>query len=884
MEQNKGIVSKDEIAAIVAKMSLEEKCSLFSGKNFWETVDYDKYGIPSIFLADGPHGIRKQAKAADHLGLNESIKATCFPTSATTANSFDTDLGQEIGEALGKEAVYQKVNVLLGPGLNIKRNPLCGRNFEYYSEDPILAGRMAASYVKGIQSTGIAACLKHYAANNQEHRRMLVDTIVDERTLREIYLTNFEIGVKEGQAKTIMAAYNRLNGPYTNEDPYILRTALRDDWGFKGVIVSDWGGQNDRVEAIRCGAELEMPSSGGVTSREVMAAVESGKLDVSYVDECATRFLELVFDTESVYAGKAASDFKPFDIEAHHSLAMRAAEESIVLLENKNDALPLKAKEKVAIVGDFAKVSRYQGAGSSGVNPTKVDNTLDIVKNYGDSIEYVGFAPGFKRFGGSNKGMIKKALILAQKADTVIVYLGLDEFIETEGLDRKNMRLNANQVELLRALKVTGKKIVAVLSCGAALEIDFSEYCDALVHAYLFGQAGASAVLNVLTGKVNPSGKLAETYPIRYTDCPSATNFPASFHGDEKESKNVEYREGIFVGYRYYDTANVKVQYPFGYGLSYTTFEYSNLKVTKDGVSFDVKNTGSVKGKEVCQLYIGMESSKIFRAKKELKGFSKVELSPGETKTVNIGFDEYSFRYYNINTSKWEVEGGKYNVFVSSSSLDCCIKLTGSIEQKATTDNLPYQGLELPSYASGQVDNVSLEEFTALYGKEVPDNKYPFIEGKKKKRFVVDLNTGLSEMVYAKGWLGRFFAKSLRRVYKLLNFIGMKKMANMLTLNLFNMPIRGFNRFQGMTNEQLDGLIKAFNGKTGFFRIGLFSLIFPFIGLWLTVSGRVNLGGGLGQFFSEGRKNKKIRKAQKKAGLTMQHARVTSDKNNGGKA
>jgi len=473
-----------DIKAIVAKMTPAEKVSLFSGKDFWQTVDIERLGIPSIFLADGPHGIRKQAAAADHLGLNESIKATCFPTSATTANSFDTQLLEEVGTALGVEAVYQKVNVLLGPGLNIKRNPLCGRNFEYFSEDPILAGRMSAAFVRGVQSSGIAACLKHYAANNQEFRRMLVDTIVDERALREIYLTNFEIGVKEGKAKTVMAAYNKLNEVYTNEDPYILRKALRDDWGFDGVIVSDWGGQNDRTAAIKAGAELEMPGAKGETSREVLEAFEKGEISMEIIDENVERLLKLIFDTESVFMDKK---FEAFDIEAHHNIALRAAEESIVLLENKNGALPLKPREKVAIIGDFAKTSRFQGAGSSGVNPTKVDNTLERIEEY--DLEYVGFTQGFKRFGQKNNGLIKKALELANKADTVIVYLGLDEAIETEGLDRKNMRLAENQVDLLRALKVTGKKIVAVLSCGSALEIDFAEYCDALVHGYLFGQA-----------------------------------------------------------------------------------------------------------------------------------------------------------------------------------------------------------------------------------------------------------------------------------------------------------------------------------------------------------------------------------------------------------
>jgi len=862
--------NKELVSSIVSKMTLEEKCSLFSGKDFWQTVDIPRLNIPSIFLADGPHGIRKQAKAADHLGLNESIKATCFPTSATTANSFDTELGEEIGTALGVEAVYQKVNVLLGPGLNLKRNPLCGRNFEYYSEDPLLAGRMSAAYVRGIQKSGIAACLKHYAANNQEHRRMLVDTIVDERTLRELYLTNFEIGVKEGKAKTVMAAYNRLNGPYTNEDPYILRKVLRDDWGFEGVVVSDWSGMNDRVEAIKCGAELEMPSSKGETSQDVIDAVNAGTLDMTYVDECVTRLLELIFDTEDVFKN---NEFKPFDQEAHHQIALKAAQESIVMLENKpfgdsgEKALPLAKKEKVAIIGDFAKKSRYQGAGSSNVNPTKVDDTLSIIGNY--DLEYVGFAPGFKRFGGSNKGMIKKALMLAQKADTLLVYLGLDEFIESEGVDRSNMRISQNQIELLQALKITGKKIVAVISSGSALEIDFSEYCDALVHAYLFGQAGASAVLNILTGKVSPSGKLAESYPISYKDCPSATNFPASFQGAEEFSANVEYREGIFVGYRYYDTAGVEVQYPFGYGLSYTEFEYSNIKVDTDGVSFTLKNIGTAAGKEVAQLYIGKENSKIFRAKKELKGFTKVYLEPGESKDIKIPFDEYSFRYFNVATGKFEVEGGDYNIFVSSSSLDSDIKLTGKTTQKATTEVVPYEGLDIPSYTSANTTNVSVEEFAKIYGKEVPDNKYPFIKGLKKPRMEVTENTGINELIWAKGWFGRFFGKLLTGVYKLLNAIGMKDLANQLRIGMLSLPLRGLCRFGILSSGQVRELVNACNakfGRTGFFRHALFILLTGIIpGILLLYFANISLGGYLGKMNREAAKRKKRQKAAKKA-------------------
>ncbi|MCL2796442.1 MAG: glycoside hydrolase family 3 C-terminal domain-containing protein [Firmicutes bacterium] len=790
-----------DLKDLVGRMTLEQKCSMLSGKSFWETMDIANasFKIPSAFLADGPHGIRKQAGEGDHLGLNESLKATCFPTAATMANSFNIELGEQVGVALGREAVVQKVNVLLGPGLNVKRNPLCGRNFEYFSEDPYLAGKMAASYARGIQSNGVSSCLKHYAANNQETRRMVVDTIVDERALREIYLTNFEIGVKEGGTKTIMSAYNKINGEYANENKHLLVDVLRDDWKFPGVIVSDWGGDNDRVAAMKVGAELEMPTSGGEGNRDVYKAVLAKELDVKVVDEAVERLLKLVFDTEDVFRVKD----RKFDKDAHHALALKAAEDCIVLLENKNNALPLKAGEKVALVGDFAQKSRYQGAGSSGVNPTKIDTTLQLIeksagKDYG--LSYVGFQPGFERFGKKNEGLKKKAVEFAAAADTVLVYLGLGENIESEGGDRKNMKLPDNQKELLAALKATGKKIIAVLSCGAALEVDFSENCDALIHGYLGGQAGAGAMLNVLTGKVSPSGKLSESYPLRYEDCSSASNFPCSPHdGQEKPVRNVEYRESIYVGYRYYDAAGIPVKYPFGFGLSYTAFAFSDLLVGESGATFTIKNTGAVAGAEVAQLYIGLPGSKIFRAKKELKGFKKIFLQPGESKSVTIPFDEYSFRYFNVKTDKWETEAGTYDILIGSSCADADIKLKGLLKKEGTTDVIPYDMAKLPTYAkpSAKTANVPFAEFKALYGKDIPDPAYPFY---KPGRMLAERNTAISELKYARGWIGRLFAS-----------VGGKFMI----LGMDEMPLRALVRFGGpMSLGQVDGLRRIFNGGT----------------------------------------------------------------------
>ncbi|MFA7106759.1 MAG: glycoside hydrolase family 3 N-terminal domain-containing protein, partial [Candidatus Izemoplasmatales bacterium] len=476
---------------IISKMTLEEKASFMSGKDFWTTMDLKKYDIPSIFLSDGPHGLRKQAAAADHLGLNAGVPATCFPTSATVANSWDEKLGEEMATYLGKEAASLDVNVLLGPGTNIKRNPLCGRNFEYFSEDPLLAGKMSAAYVRGIQSTGVSACLKHFAANNQEFRRMVIDSIIDERTLREIYLKPFEIGIKEGNLKCLMSSYNMVNGTHTNENIHLMRDILRDEWNYQGMVVTDWGGSNDRVKGLIAGNSLEMPTTGGETNEEIIKAVKSGEISEDVLDENLDRLLNLVFDTsKAVNASKES-----FDKEKHHLMAQKVAEESMVLLKNDN-ALPLNNKEKVAVIGDFAKTPRYQGAGSSIVNPTKLDNTIDVIADF--DINYIGFEPGYNRYGKKSNSLIKKALKLAEQAETILLYIGLDEFSEVEGLDRKDMLIPSNQLELFNSLKTLNKKIVVVLACGSAIEMDFADDANAILHTYLSGQAGAKAALNIL--------------------------------------------------------------------------------------------------------------------------------------------------------------------------------------------------------------------------------------------------------------------------------------------------------------------------------------------------------------------------------------------------
>jgi beta-glucosidase len=783
-------------ADVIAKLTLEEKVSLLSGKNFWETQEIKKVGIPSIFLSDGPNGLRKQAAAADQLGLNPSVPATCFPTSASSANSWDPSVLYQVGQAIGEEARDAKVSVLLGPGINMKRNPRCGRNFEYFSEDPYLAGKLAAGYIQGVQSNGIYSCVKHFACNDQETRRLASDSIVDERALREIYLTAFEMAIKEGKARFVMSAYNLLNGTYCNENDHLLQEILRKEWGFDGVVVTDWGGDNDRVKGLECGNELEMPSTCGETNLDVKAAVKNGTLKEAVIDEAIDRLIDASMASAKVV--EAAP--KTFDKVAHHALAQKVAEESIVLLKNKNGILPLKAGTKVALIGDFAKEPRYQGAGSSIVNPLKVDTILDSIKDY--PLTSVGYAQGFKRYGKNSNHLLKEAVNLADKADVLLVFIGLDEFSEAEGLDRKHLRLPDNQRELVSALYHTGKPIICVLSCGAPVELPLMDRVNALVHGYLGGEAGARAMLNVLTGKVNPSGKLAETYPYGYPDVPSADHFG-------RRDPQVQYRESLFIGYRYFETAGIDVRFPFGFGLSYTTFDYSNLAVTPSGVTFTIKNTGKVAGKEIAQLYIGKTDSFVPRAVRELKGFCKVMLEPGESKTVTIPFDDKSFRYFNVKSNRFEIEGGNYRLEIGASSLD--IRLSGTISQEGTTAPQPYEIPAIPHYMSGKVREISDEEFEKILGHAIPEDRRVYI---KRNRILVDCGTAVCDLKYSPGWFGRFFERAIRHIIHFLRRIGHRADANTLLMGIYENPLRNMSRMSGgaICWKQLDGLILMCNG------------------------------------------------------------------------
>ncbi len=816
-------MNAEEIKKLVSQMTLEEKASLASGKDFWQSKAVERLGIPSIYFSDGPHGLRKQEAAADHLGLNESVKSTCFPTAITMASAWDENLYYTVGQALGKEATALDVGVLLGPGTNIKRSPLCGRNFEYYSEDPYLSGKCAAGLIKGIQEYAASACVKHFACNNQETGRMYTDSVMDERTLREIYLTPFEIAVKEGNVHTIMSSYNKLNGIYANENPHLLCDILRDEWGYDGVVLTDWGGCNDRVAGYKCGNEIEMPTTGGESDAEIVAAVKEGRLDESVLDANCERFLKLVFSVQDVLS---KSD-KSCDKAEHHVFAQKASEGSMVLLKN-DGALPLNKTEKVCFIGDFAKKARYQGGGSSCVNPTKLENVVDNIDE-SDPINFIGYARGFDQYGKRSKKLVKEAVELAEKSEKIVLFLGLDDVTESEGKDREDMKLPANQLELLQELKALGKPIVIVLSCGSPVETDWDKDANALLCVYLTGQAGAQAILDNLMGVTNPSGKLVETFPHKLEDTPAYNYYL-------KKEMTAEYREGIYVGYRYYDKAGVEPKYPFGYGLSYTSFKYSDLNVSSEGVSFTIENVGDRDGAEIAQLYIGAKDSKVFRPVKELKGFKKVFIKAGESVNVQIPFDEYTFRWFNVKTNKWEIEDCEYSVLIGASSRD--IRLEGAIRPEggiaADTD---YDENVLAAYYSGQVANVDDAAFEAILGREIPDGDLKFIND-KKTRIEVDYNTAVIQLRYAKGWTGRAFAWGISFGEKFLRAIGKRSLANVLKIGPYYMPVRGLSRLTGgmITMAQLDGLITMFNGH--FFK-------------------------GLGQFFKGGKKNKAEEKTEK---------------------
>ncbi|KAA8816598.1 glycosyl hydrolase [Bifidobacterium callitrichos] len=852
------------------ELSVTEKAAMLSGGSEWDSRGNDRAGIPSFVMSDGPHGVRRQLGEGDHLGLGASKPATCFPTAGTVANSWDPALAEEMGEALGREAHDLDVNVLLGPGLNIKRNPLCGRNFEYYSEDPIVAGRMAAGLIRGIQSNGVAACPKHFAVNSQELRRQASNSVIDERTMREIYLTGFEIAVREAKPMTIMTSYNEINGVYAHENKHLLQDILRDEWGFDGMVVSDWGGSNSAVAAVKAGGSLEMPSPGLTSVRELEGAVAAGTLSEADLDARAREVAKIARLIRTTGVGR--DDLLKDDIAAaHHEVARRVAEGSMVLLKNAPitaagtaetagtagaPVLPLKPGTRVAVIGDMAQTPRFQGSGSSKVNATCEENILDALKTQesaadtdSPSVAVAGYAAGYDRQGAANQTLIDEAVALASRedVDVALAVVGLDERSESEGLDRSTMAIPQAQNDLVAVLAATGKPVVVVLVAGSPVELPWHDSVAAILYVGLSGQAGASATVRALAGEVNPSGHLAETWALRYDDCPSAGWYPAV-------GRDAIYREGPFVGYRYYETAGVPVRFPFGYGLSYSTFTYDAIALASDGSGIDVTvtNDSDVPGSTVVQLYVSGPSrsavsgqtaaSGVLRPVRELKGFTKVALAPHETRTVRIAFDRYTFRHFaaaagpsgTSGAGEWRVEAGDWTIAVGPDaktlplSVTCTIALPENGDAEAHSDGMlfgmpiiapeaaAFQSVADPAlghYLNGDVKHVTDAEMTALFGHEVIAPGKPAVLG---------VNDPISSWGDSRGFVARTIANMLAKRERTVR--EKTGAPDLNTLFILNMPPRAMSKMtQGMVDSAMvDAIVKIGNGRT--FR-GLGSLI-----------------------------------------------------------
>lgn len=780
---------------LISQMTLEEKASLMSGADSWHTKPIERLGVPTMMVADGPHGLRKEMDAPAHVGFKKSVPATCYPTASGVANTWNTELVEQMGEQLGAEAAAGGVSVLLGPGMNIKRSPLCGRNFEYFSEDPFLAGKIASAMIRGIQKNGVSACAKHFAVNSQEHYRMTNDSVLDERTLREIYLPAFEMSVREGGVRSIMTSYNRINGTYGSENPHTLQDILRGDWGYTGMVVTDWGANSDRVKALRCGCHLEMPSTCGETDRDIVRAVKEGTLDESVLDGVVDDLLDTIFAAQEPIKNPNAVDY-----DAHHSFAEKIAEQTAVLLKNDEGILPLSPGTRVGVIGDFARTPRYQGAGSAQVNPTRVDNGLEALGS--SELTVCGWEPGFVRSGAKSRKLIKRACRLAKKVEVVLLWLGLDEASESEGIDRADMKIPQNQIDLFNAVKAVNQNIVVILTAGSPVELAWSDDAKAILHGYLSGQAGANAVASLLTGKANPCGKLSETIPETLADTPCANYYP----GKEATS---EYREGIFVGYRYYDTANVAVRYPFGHGLSYTTFAYSDISCDGDKVSFTITNTGSVTGAEVAQVYISAKTGGVFRPVRELKGFARVELEPGQSSTVTVKLDDRSFSYWNIERSDWVVEPGEYEIQVGASSRD--IRLTTQIVREGEPVADPYADSVFDCYRTADIKAVPDESFAALLGREIPPTLWD-------RNAPLDFDSALGQTAYVKKGIGRLINYFVVERAQRLRKRGKKEKANGLNF-IVCLPFRNVSRMSGlMGDDQARALVMMVNREKGAFK------------------------------------------------------------------
>ena len=798
-------MSEKDYKKILDELTLDEKLSLLSGKTFWLTQEIDRVGIPSVWMSDGPHGLRKEKASAGTNIMQESETSTCFPTAVTTASSWDVELMEKVGETIADEAKALKVTTVLGPGVNIKRSPLCGRNFEYISEDPFLTARMGAAYVHGVQKEGIGVSLKHYCANNEEHIRMCIDTVADERTMREIYLPAFEHIVKTEQPTTVMCSYNRIEGTYLAENKRYLTDILRGEWGFKGIVVSDWGAVNDRVLGVKAGLDLEMPGNNGMNNKNIKKALEDGVLSMEDIDAVALRMIKFAFECK-----ENEGDGYDIDFKAHHEIAKEAAVKSAVLMKNDGAILPLKKTDSVAVIGALAKKLRYQGAGSSHINAWKTVSFLDALKQNGKAVTH---ADGYSLKGdGFNPKLIEEACQAAKMRDAVIVFVGLTDAFESEGFDRKHIKMPSSHAFLIDALSRVNPNIIVVLSCGSPVQMKpWDNKAKAILNMYLAGQAGGEACYDLIFGKANPSGKLAETFPLINEDALSAQYFPMG-------PRTVEYREGIFVGYRYFDTAKKAVAYPFGHGLSYTKFEYSGLKLSKKTVkegekltvTFTLKNIGEVDGAEVAQVYVASPESKIFKAEKELKGFKKVFLKAGESAKVEIELDERAFSYYNVNICDWHAESGKYGIKVGASSRD--IRLEGEVTVKTAKADVevPDYSESAPAYYDlANTTYVPDDQFKAVLAREIPDNS-------EYEKGELTINCSVSQVAVSP------FGKAL---YGLLTN-GAKVVAltaenpDMITESIKDMPLRSFSGFTGglLSQESVDGILDLCNGKKGGFK------------------------------------------------------------------
>ncbi len=787
---------------LLSQLTLEEKASLCSGLTNWLTKPIDRLGIPSVWMSDGPNGMRKEKQTGGTNIMQESEKSTCFPTAVTTASSWDTELLEQVGETLADEAKALKVTTVLGPGINIKRSPLCGRNFEYMSEDPFLTGRLGAAFVRGVQKQGIGVSLKHFCANNQEFNRMCIDTIVDERAFREIYLSAFEHIVKTEQPKTIMSSYNKVQGEYTGESKRLVQDILRDEWGFKGIVVSDWGAVNDRIKGIKAGMDLEMPGNNGMNDKHIVEAVKNGDLDEKDLDKCVLRMIRFAFECKENEGNGYAIDFK-----AHHDIARKAAEESAVLLKNNDCLLPLNKKQSVAVVGALAKKLRYQGAGSSHINPPKTVSFVEAMKKAGQSFTY---AEGYKLKGdGYNKKLIEEACKAAKGKNAVLVFVGLTDAFESEGFDRRHINMPKGHSVLIDELSKVNENIIVVLSCGSPIKMDEWEFkAKSILNLYLGGQAGGEAAYNLIYGKVNPSGKLAETFPFNNEDNVVHKYFPMG-------PRNVEYRESIFVGYRYFDKAKKTVQYPFGHGLSYTKFEYSSIKLSKKNikggdkltVSFTLKNVGDRDGAEVVQVYVCPPESTIFKADRELKGFKKVFLEKGKDKKVSIELDEKAFAFYNVNINDWHTESGEYKIIVAASSRDSRLYASVNVESDKPEAQVPdYRAVAPIYYNIDSMSSIPDKQFEAVLGEAIPYN------GEFKKG---DLNLNCTLKQVACSPFGKVLYGVLTTGAKVVALAA--ENPEMITESIKTMPLRSFSGFTGglVSQKSVDGLVDLCNGTKG---------------------------------------------------------------------